>query len=56
MEIGTIQTMTVDRKIDSGYVLKKDMTEALLHHNETETALEVEQDVNVFLYQDKKAI
>ncbi|MEN2466380.1 S1-like domain-containing RNA-binding protein [Ornithinibacillus sp. FSL M8-0202] len=54
MEIGTIQTMTVDRKIDSGYVLKKDMTEALLHHNETETALEVEQDVNVFLYQDKK--
>lgn len=54
MEIGTIQTMTVDRKIGSGYVLKKDMTEALLHHNETETALEVEQDVNVFLYQDKK--
>lgn len=54
MEIGTIQTMTVDRKIDSGYVLKKDMTEALLHHNETESALEVEQDVDVFLYQDKK--
>ncbi|MBC5637693.1 hypothetical protein H8S33_12830 [Ornithinibacillus sp. BX22] len=54
MEIGTIQTMTVDRKIDSGYVLKKDMTEALLHHNETESVLEVEQDVDVFLYQDKK--
>lgn len=54
MEIGTIQTMIVDRKIESGYVLKKNLTEALLHHNETDGELEVEDEVSVFLYQDKK--
>jgi uncharacterized protein len=52
--IGTIQTMTVDRKIDTGYVLKKDETEALLHHNETNDELDIEQTIDVFLYQDKK--
>ena len=53
-EIGTIQTMIVDRKIDNGYVVKKNTTEALLHHNETDADLEIEQEVEVFLYQDKK--
>jgi uncharacterized protein len=54
IEIGTIQTMVVDRKIDTGYVLKKDMTEALLHHNESDKQLEIGEEVDVFLYQDKK--
>ncbi|WP_010094308.1 S1 RNA-binding domain-containing protein [Ornithinibacillus scapharcae] len=54
IEIGTIQTMMVDRKIDTGYVLKADMTEALLHHNETDMELEAGQEIDVFLYQDKK--
>ncbi|WP_042146946.1 S1 RNA-binding domain-containing protein [Paucisalibacillus sp. EB02] len=53
-ELGTIQSMSVDRKIDTGYVLKKDTTEALLHHNEADGELEVDQKVDVFLYQDKK--
>lgn len=53
-ELGTIQSMSVDRKIDNGYVLKKDTTEALLHYNEADGDLEVEQEVDVFLYQDKK--
>ncbi|WP_337018344.1 S1 RNA-binding domain-containing protein [Oceanobacillus massiliensis] len=51
---GTIQTMTVNRKIDTGYVLEADGQEALLHHNETENELEVEQQIEVFLYNDKK--
>ncbi|WP_188454211.1 CvfB family protein [Virgibacillus oceani] len=51
---GTVQTMTVLRKIDTGYVLGKNSTEALLHHNETEKELDIEQEVDVFLYQDKK--
>ncbi|WP_099159797.1 CvfB family protein [Virgibacillus ndiopensis] len=51
---GTIQTMTVLRKIDTGYVLTKNTNEALLHHNETESELDVNQQVEVFLYQDKK--
>jgi len=53
-ELGTIQSMSVDRKIDNGYVLKKDTTEALLHYNEADGELEIEQEVDVFLYQDKK--
>ncbi|MEN1967450.1 S1-like domain-containing RNA-binding protein [Lentibacillus sp. N15] len=54
LPIGTIQTMTVLRKIDTGYVLTKDANEALLHHNETEQELEADQTIDVFLYQDKK--
>ncbi|WP_430790752.1 CvfB family protein [Virgibacillus flavescens] len=51
---GTIHTMEVLRKIETGYVLKKDTEEILLHHNETEQELEEEQEVDVFLYTDKK--
>ncbi|SFL45081.1 hypothetical protein SAMN04487943_101616 [Gracilibacillus orientalis] len=50
-QIGTIQTLEVLRKIDTGYVLEDDI---LLHHNETDSELEAEQFVDVFLYQDKK--
>ncbi|UOQ50478.1 S1-like domain-containing RNA-binding protein [Gracilibacillus caseinilyticus] len=50
-QIGTIQTLEVLRKIDTGYVLAGDI---LLHHNETEQELEAEQAVDVFVYQDKK--
>jgi len=54
LPIGTIQTMIVSRLIDTGYVLVKDGHEALLHHKETDKELEVEQAVDVFLYNDKK--
>lgn len=54
LQLGTVQTMIVLRKIDTGYVLQKDMDEALLHHNETEVELEENQTVDVFLYNDKK--
>lgn len=51
---GTIETLTVSRLIDSGYVLAKDGEEALLHHNETDKKLEPGNEVEVFLYNDKK--
>ncbi|WP_077328205.1 CvfB family protein [Virgibacillus siamensis] len=51
MKPGTIQTLEVIRKIDTGYVLEGDV---LLHHNETENELEHGQQVEVFLYTDKK--
>lgn len=54
LALGTIQTMNVLRKIDTGYVLNKDMSEVLLHHNETTDELEENQEVDVFLYTDKK--
>ena len=46
--------MTVLRKIETGYVLDKDEQEALLHHNETDRELEEGEEVEVFLYSDKK--
>lgn len=53
LPIGTIQTATVLRKIETGYVLKKETDEVLLHHNEAKHELEVGEEVDVFLYQDK---
>ncbi|RKQ16650.1 hypothetical protein D8M05_06630 [Oceanobacillus bengalensis] len=54
LKIGTVETMTVLRKIDTGYVLEKQAEQSLLHHNETEKELEEGQEVTVFLYNDKK--
>ena len=53
LPIGTIQTATVLRKIETGYVLQKETDEVLLHHNETDRELEVDENVEVFLYNDK---
>ncbi|QDP40351.1 CvfB family protein [Radiobacillus deserti] len=51
---GTIQNLTVIRKIDTGYVLGGLEQEVLLHHKEVEKPLEVDEEIQVFLYQDKK--
>ena len=53
LPIGTIQTATVLREIETGYVLQKETDEVLLHHNETDGELEVDENVEVFLYNDK---
>ncbi|RKQ35640.1 CvfB family protein [Oceanobacillus halophilus] len=54
LKIGTIQTMMVLRKIETGYVLEKDGEQALLHLNETDKEHEEGQEISVFLYTDKK--
>lgn len=54
LPLGNHITMTVLRKIETGYVLVKDDSEALLHHNETDRELEENEEVEVFLYRDKK--
>lgn len=54
LPLGTIQKMHVLRKIDTGYVLAQGEAEALLHHNETDNELKENQEVEVFLYNDKK--
>ncbi|UFU01201.1 S1-like domain-containing RNA-binding protein [Radiobacillus kanasensis] len=51
---GTIQHLKVIRKIDTGYVLGGLEQDVLLHQKEVETPLEVEEEVRVFLYQNKK--
>ncbi|MDY0408974.1 S1 RNA-binding domain-containing protein [Virgibacillus soli] len=54
IEAGLIYPMKVNRKIDTGYVLEKDSQEVLLHHNEVTVELNVDEEVTVFVYQDKK--
>ena len=54
LPIGTVKRMTVLRKIDTGYVLEKEGQTALLHHRETKEELEENEEVDVFLYNDKK--
>lgn len=53
LPIGTIQKAIVLRKIETGYVLKIETDEVLLHNNETAQKLEVGDELEVFLYQDK---
>lgn len=55
LSIGTIQSATVLRKIETGYVLKIETVEVLLHNNETQNELEVGEELDVFLYQDKNS-
>ncbi|MDC3412115.1 S1-like domain-containing RNA-binding protein [Aquibacillus sp. 3ASR75-11] len=54
LEVGAIHKLIVLRKIDTGYVLKNGTNEVLLHKKETKGELEVDQEIEVFLYHDKK--
>lgn len=54
LPIGTIQTAKVLRKIETGYVLIKETDEVLMHHNDAVEKLKPNQEVDVFLYQDKE--
>lgn len=51
---GTIEKLVVKRKIETGYVLGRDEEDILLHHNDTAKPLEEEEEVDAFLYHDKK--
>ncbi|WP_102027392.1 CvfB family protein [Salirhabdus sp. Marseille-P4669] len=52
--LGTVQILTVQRIIETGYVLTDGENEILLHANEAAEHLEENQQVDVFLYEDKK--
>nr|WP_280771044.1 S1-like domain-containing RNA-binding protein [Salipaludibacillus daqingensis] len=51
---GMIEDLTVERVIDTGYVLSQGKQEVLLHKNEAKQELMKGQEVEVFLYEDKK--
>ncbi|WP_416150570.1 S1 RNA-binding domain-containing protein [Salipaludibacillus sp. HK11] len=51
---GMIENFIVERVIDTGYVLKLDKHEVLLHKNEATEELINGQEVDAFLYEDKK--
>ncbi|KGP93018.1 hypothetical protein N780_11850 [Pontibacillus chungwhensis BH030062] len=54
LQVGTTQTFSVSRTIETGYVLALNNHEVLLHTNEATRELEVGEDILVFLYHTKK--
>src|SRR5690625_2661684 len=54
LPIGTIQTATVLREIETGYVLQKETDEVLLHHNETDGELEVDENIEIFRSEERR--
>lgn len=54
LQVGMVQTLTIVRKIESGFVLTNGEDEVLLHISEAEEAVEENEEIDVFLYQDKK--
>lgn len=51
---GDVVTLKVLRKMETGYVLDGGKNDILLHINEAERDLDVGEEVDVFLYHDKK--
>ncbi|MFC0522139.1 S1 RNA-binding domain-containing protein [Pontibacillus salicampi] len=54
IEVGTVQTFTVARETEHGYVLSKAAEEVMLHINDTAEEIAVNDKVEAFLYQDKQ--
>src|SRR5690625_2250450 len=53
LSVGTVQMLTVLRKIDTGYVLSDGTNDILLHNNEATNELQINESVKVFLYNDR---
>jgi len=53
LPIGTVQKAIVDRTIDTGYVVVFESTEILMHHNDAIEELDVSDEIDIFLYNDK---
>ena len=51
---GTVETLTVAREVDFGYFLTNGKEDVLLHKSEVNGELQLDEDVRVFLYQDKQ--
>lgn len=54
MKPGTVQTLKVVREAPFGYFLSDGDTDVLLHSTEVNDEIELEQQLEVFLYQDQK--
>lgn len=54
MQAGTITELKMVREAPFGYFLTDGDSDVLLHQTETDRELEVDEEVKVFLYQDKK--
>lgn len=54
MNLGEVNTLKVIRKSDLGYMITDGSKEVLLHFREANKELDEEEEVDVFLYYDKK--
>lgn len=52
LQAGMTLVMTVSRKTDIGYFLRSDKDEVFLHQNEAHGPLDMDEEVEVFLYHD----
>lgn len=51
---GTVATLTVAREVEFGHFLTNGQEDVLLHRNEQKAELVLDEEVTVFLYQDKQ--
>ncbi|QHE51560.1 S1 RNA-binding domain-containing protein [Pontibacillus sp. HMF3514] len=54
IEVGTVGTFTVARTIEHGYVLTDGREEVMLHFNDAVEEVEVDEELEAFLYHDKQ--
>ena len=54
IEIGKLNTLTVVRKSDLGYMLSDGVDEILMHFKEANKELEINSTVTVYVYTDKE--
>lgn len=54
LEAGNVVTLTVARQADFGYFLTNENEDVLLHNREITGTIEIEEEIEVFLYKDKQ--
>ncbi len=54
LEAGTVEILRVDREVPFGYFLTNEEVDVLLHHSEITGKINIDDDIEVFLFQDKQ--
>lgn len=54
LPIGTIQTVTIAAKSNNGYIVEQGTNEAKMETNDTQQELVIGENIDVFIYQDKR--
>ena len=54
LQIGTYETLVVTKRLSSGYILRKNETEGVLHFSQVVVEIELGHKVKVFLYVDSR--
>jgi predicted RNA-binding protein (virulence factor B family) len=54
LEAGTVEKLRVDRAVPFGYFLTNEEVDVLLHHSEISGEINIDDEIEVFLFQDKQ--